>query len=151
MIKIEELYKGDLSLLPAEHRNNLTHLAGVMTHARNAFGFPMIVTSGYRTKADHERIYKGTPKSKIPWGSAHLSGCACDISDPKGRVWEFFEENFEFLKDMGLWLEDPRWTKNWVHFQTVPPKSGSRIFVPNSSKPTAPDRWSGVYDKTLYD
>jgi len=151
MIKVSELFKGDLNSIPAVHRANLANTAKIMTKARNAFGFPMIVTSGYRTKEDHERIYKGTPKDKIPWGSAHLSGCACDISDPKGLVWEFFADNFEFLKEVGLWLEDPRWTKNWVHFQTVPPKSGSRIFVPNSSKPTAPERWSGNYDKAKYD
>jgi hypothetical protein len=34
------------------------------------------------------------------------------------------------LEEAGLFMESPSKTPRWVHFQTVPPKSGKRIFIP---------------------
>ena len=35
-------------------------------------------------------------------------------------------------------MEDPRWTPTWLHVQTIPPKSGRVVFIPNSSPPLDP-------------
>ena len=50
----------------------------------------------------------------------------------------------EVLAEVGLWLEDPRWTfdpkgDHWVHLQTVPPRSGNRVFVPSDAPAKDPD------------
>ena len=45
---------------------------------------PLIITSGFRTRDDHIRIYQKKHGNKweqyIPWGSGHLTGKAVDIS-----------------------------------------------------------------------
>jgi len=150
MIKVSELYKGDLSTLPPIYRVNLEYLSTKMTQLRKAYGEPMIVTSGFRTKEAHERIYKNTHPHLIPWGSAHLTGQACDISDKGSKLWYFCRDNFPLLQELGLYLEDPRWTHgskgDWMHFQTTPPRSGKRVFIPNTSPPLSPKIWNGVYD-----
>ena len=38
--------------------------------------------------------------------------------------------NKKKLEDCGLWVENPEKTPGWVHFQTLAPKSMSRIFNP---------------------
>lgn len=91
----------------------------------------MIVTSGLRSIEDHKRIYreKGISEDKIPMGSRHLHGQACDISDPDGKLYDWCKANEVFLAEIELWMEikdsEPR-----VHFQIVPPKSGNRFFIP---------------------
>jgi hypothetical protein len=39
-------------------------------------------------------------------------------------------ENLDVLAEIGLWLEHPISTPRWCHVQTVPPKSGKRVFTP---------------------
>ena len=63
-------------------------------------------------------------------GSSHLYGCAVDIADPKGELAVWLKKNQHLLVTYGLWMEDPRYTKGWVHLQTYAPKSFNRIFIP---------------------
>lgn len=110
---------------------NLKELHKRINVIRNAYGKPMIPTSIFRSMADHLRIYtqKGiTDKSKIPMGSNHLKGCAIDIADPQGKLMEWTKENIPLLEEVGLWCEDG--ISGWCHFQSVPPKSGKRFFLP---------------------
>ncbi len=100
---------------------------------REAYGKPMIITSGYRSMQDHLRIYsaKGiTDKSKIPMKSKHLEGLACDVSDPNQELQKWCLENITILEENGLYCEDFSYSPNWIHFQIVPPKSGKRFFIP---------------------
>lgn len=121
MIKLDELLKGvKADTIPKEHLSNLNNLVFRMNQVRSKWGKPMIVTSGYRSMADHLRIYKQkgiTDPKKIPMGSKHLSGQAVDIADPKGELMEWCKANTTFLRAVGLWLEDG--TKGWVHFQSA--------------------------------
>jgi uncharacterized protein YcbK (DUF882 family) len=110
---------------------NLLLLLDKMNIVRKAYGKPMIVSSGLRTMPDHLRIYanKGiTDKNKIPMKSKHLFGQACDISDPSGKLMAWCKANVAVLEEAGLWCEDG--TVGWVHFQSVPPGSGKRFFLP---------------------
>jgi len=134
MISVKEII-GDLDIktLPQEHQDNLKALLEKMNRVRFLYGKPMTVTSGYRSMAHHLEIYakKGiTDKSKIPLKSKHLFGEAADIYDPKKELQRWCVEHESELVAIGLWCEDFSATKNWVHFQIVPPKSGKRFFMP---------------------
>lgn len=135
MITLKELVVNQT--IPEEHQANLIVLLDHMNQFRTMWGNPMTVTSGYRTKEHHIEVYKhlaakrGVPfdLAKVPMGSKHLTGEACDIHDPDGLLYAWCETNVSILEDIGLWCEvrddQPR-----VHFQIAPPKSGSRFFKP---------------------
>lgn len=134
MISIQEILKGkDLKSLPKEHQDNLVILLERINKVRIAYGKSMLVTSGYRSMQEHLDIYKRkgiTDISKIPMQSRHLYGLAVDISDPKGELDNWCQNNVKLLEEIGLWLEHPDSTPGWTHFQCSPPKSGNRFFKP---------------------
>jgi uncharacterized protein YcbK (DUF882 family) len=133
MISLKELLgKYEFVDLPKEHQDNILDLLYKINKIREAYGKPMIVTSGYRSMEDHERIYKakGVDSSKIPRKSKHLSGLAVDIADPKQELQKWCLMNVDKLESIGLWCEDFSATKNWVHLQIAPPGSGKRFFIP---------------------
>lgn len=114
-------------------QSNLMDLLERVNKLRAAYGKPMHVTSGLRTRADQIRIYaaKGiTDQSKIPFGSQHLKGTACDFADSDGALKAFVKANVPLLESIGLWCEALESTPTWLHVQTVPPKSGARFFKP---------------------
>lgn len=82
------------------------------------------MTSGYRDPAHNKKIGGAT-------SSKHMSGQAIDIHDPDKELAKFVFAKQQLLADYGLYCEDMRCTRNWVHFQNVPPKSGNRFFVPS--------------------
>lgn len=92
----------------------------------NKLGYqpPMRASSCLRSIKDQQRI---NPKAM---GSSHLYGCAVDIADPNGFLSDWLECCPEKLEDCGLWMEDPKYTKGWVHLQTYATKSFKRIFIP---------------------
>lgn len=92
----------------------------------NALGYapPMRASSCLRSLKDQERI------NPSAMGSSHLYGCAVDIADPKGELAAWLRKNQHLLVTYGLWMEDPRYTKGWVHLSSYMPKSGNRIFIP---------------------
>lgn len=119
--------------LPEEHQRNTIDLLGKINVIRELYGHMMIVSSGYRSMEDHLRIYKEkgiTDVNKIPMKSKHLSAQAIDIADPHRLLKEWVILNEKILIEVGLWCEDLSYTIGWVHFQTVPPKSGKRFFIP---------------------
>ena len=85
---------------------------------------PMYASSCLRSLKDQKRI------NPSAMGSAHLYGCAVDISDPQGRLAGWLKNHQELLVNCGLWVEDPRYTKGWVHLQSYAPKSFNRFFIP---------------------
>lgn len=93
---------------------------------------PMYFSSCLRSKERHKQIYlkKGVPENKIPWGSKHLTGQAADVSDPDGKLRHFLITTTIPWDKIGLWMEHPDYTPGWIHFQSVPPKSGKRFFIP---------------------
>lgn len=85
---------------------------------------PRRVNSGWRPPSVNAATPNAAPRSK------HMSGHAIDISDPEGDLDEWCMEHPDVLQTIGLWLEHPSATKGWCHVQTVPPKSGKRVFFP---------------------
>jgi len=82
------------------------------------------MTSGYRSP-EHNKNVGGARSSK------HMSGEAIDIYDLDRSLAKFCVLKAELLDQYGLYCEDPRCTRNWVHLQSCPPRSGSRFFIPS--------------------
>lgn len=152
MITLQELNPQNWPLTK-EQSDNLAMLLIAMNKVRQKYGKPMRITSGVRNMQDHIAIYakKGiTDLKKIPMSSKHLLGAACDVQDSKGELKKWILQNLDLIQSCGLYLEDFRWTKGWVHFQCHAPLSGKRIFLPFADTKTypmnAPDAWDGKYD-----
>jgi len=131
----ESFLKGiALNRLPAATQENLLYLASKCNLLEIAFEHDLTITSGYRSPEDQYRIYreKGvTDTSKVPMGSSHLKGLACDFADTHGLLDLFLSRNNgEMLVKLGLYLEHPDSTPGWTHIQLNAPKSGKRIFYP---------------------
>lgn len=142
-ISKDELLKGRDKQFPSEYTQevsgNLDKLLIPLNKIRDAYGKPMSVSSGWRPAAVNGSA-GGASKSK------HLVGLACDIVDSDGAVMKWVLQNLQMMKDLGIYMEDFRWTPNWVHFQLGGPGSGKRIYVPNSNPASAPSKWDGKYD-----
>lgn len=144
MIVLKELIgEKDWNQIPIDHQFNLMHLHLALNRVRQQYAKPMVVTSGYRSKEDQFRIYKeinddrkqrGLPELRVPLGSMHLRGAAADIADPDRELASWCKVNETKLYEWGLWVEDLGETENgrrsWVHLQVLPPRSGSRFFLP---------------------
>lgn len=144
-ISLAEILMGrvQFSELPKEHQDNLMDLFERINKVRNAYGKPMKVNDGYRRPQD-------APKNGAA-ASNHFKGAAIDIDDDDTLyMWNWVKNNLQLMKDIGLWMEDPRWTHGkvgtWMHFQLYPPKSGKRIYIPSTAPASAPDIWDGKYD-----
>jgi hypothetical protein len=88
--------------------------------------------SGWRPKGVNE----GTANSAA--NSRHLTGQAIDLPDADRSLAGWVADNLDVLREIGLWTEDFRWTPIWVHLQTVPPKSGRVVYIPNALPPADP-------------
>lgn len=81
----------------------------------------MIVTSGYRTP-EHNKVIGGAPNSY------HCKCMAIDVKDD-GSLVEYCRENdYQMLKDCGLWMEDGNKTVGWCHLDIHP--RNNREFKP---------------------
>jgi hypothetical protein len=150
-VTMKELLLGraDFMSLEEEVKGNLIILRERLNRLRIAVGRPFKINDGLRIRGVH-KPKNGAEKSK------HYLGQAADVDDDDTAwLWEWCKANLDTLKEIGLWLEDPRWTHGavgtWMHFQIVPPDSGRRIYVPSTAPASAPDLWDGVYDRKKYD
>lgn len=111
---------------------NLRILCDKMNEVRNAYGSPMIITSGLRSEAQQQQLISDG-KSNAP-KSHHLSGEACDIADSDKKLTEWVKNNMPLMEQIGLWFEDFGHTPTWVHFQICQYSSWkpgkSRTFIP---------------------
>lgn len=145
MITKQELLQGrdisHASEYSQEISDNLDQLLEVLNKVRAEYGKPIIVNSGWRPPS----INSQTPGAAT--NSAHCLGLAVDFKDDDGSIMKWVLNNLQLMKDLGIYLEDFRWTNTWTHMGLVVPKSKNRIFVPNATRAVAPNRWSGTYDK----
>lgn len=141
----DELLKGRDKQYPMDYTqiisDNLDRLLVPMNKARDAYGHPMVVNSGWRPPA----INAATPGAAAH--SKHMVGLAVDIADPNGDVRRWVLANLDLMQELCLYFEDWKWTPGWTHFQLGGPASGKRIFVPSTAAPTAPTAWDGKYDE----
>lgn len=62
--------------------------------------------------------------------SNHKEGRAVDRYDPDGAIDDWCLHHLADLAQCGIWIESPTATVHWSHWQSVPPKSGVRVFMP---------------------
>ena len=94
-------------------------LMAALERVRERYGKPMLVTSGYRCALHNAEI--GGAKY-----SAHKEGKAADIADPQGELASLLTP--ETCAELGIWIEDPRATRGWVHITIRP--AAQRVFWP---------------------
>jgi len=90
------------------------------------------VNSGWRPLAVNDATANSGKQSR------HITAEAVDIADPDRQLAAWCLDNLDVLDELGLWMEDPRWTPTWVHVQTQPPKSEKRVYVPSAKPPLVP-------------
>ena len=127
MIVLKELNPHNYPTTPIIDKQ-LATLLERMNEIRDAYGKPMIVTSGLRSD-DQQAALIAQGKSNAKH-SKHLAGLACDIKDCDGELKKWVNENAKCLEKIGLWCEDFAYTPTWVHFQCTPPASLKRFFIP---------------------
>lgn len=93
-----------------EISDNLDKLLIPLNKFREAYGKPMITSSGWRPSAINKQI-GGAAKSN------HTRGMAADFVDKDGELAKFAKKMDEEgkLKEWGLWLENPNNTPGWLH------------------------------------
>lgn len=143
----DKKYKQDYT---QEISDNLDKLLIPINKLRDAYGIALQVNSGWRPPAINLSTPGAAPHSK------HMVGLAVDINDPNGKLRDWCLQNLQMMKDLGIYMEDFRWTSvsnsgGWVHWQLGPPKSGKRIFVPSAARSQFPNVWSGQYDSQYDD
>jgi hypothetical protein len=125
LISLEEVVgsypKDDISPMM---RANLSKLLDALNKFRQAYGKPMVVSSGLRTEAQNAKLSNSGKKS------AHLTGEACDFRDPDGAIKLFVLGKPQILVDCDLYMEHPEATPTWIHLGVRRPPSGNRIFRP---------------------
>jgi len=97
------------------------------------------VNSGWRPPSINEQIKNAAKRSN------HLIGRAVDVRDIDRSLATWVADNADILLVCDLYCEDFRWTPTWVHFQTVPPGSGRRIYIPSTAPaldPGFPVTWA---------
>jgi hypothetical protein len=128
MISLADYYMGrDVEYgheLDQVKRENAEQTVAKVNLLLEAFGEDRKVNSGFRPAAVNGATPGAAAKSK------HMTCQACDLEDHDGDLDEWALDHPEILEQIGLWQEHPSATKNWAHFQIVPPKSGKRVFYP---------------------
>lgn len=91
------------------------------------------VASGWRPKGVNDATANAAQSSR------HITAEAVDLPDGDRTLVEWAVDNPDVLEEIGLWMEDPRWTRSWLHLQTVPPKSKKLVFIPSTAPASDPD------------
>lgn len=127
-LKLSDYYMGRDKLhrkeLTRELRANARETLRRVNRLLRRAGLMRKITSGWRPAAINDTV-PGAAK-----GSKHLSCIAVDLEDRNGALDAWCMANLETLEALGLWLEHPDATPGWCHLQTLPPRSGSRVFYP---------------------
>ena len=102
----------------------LERLQTLETEYVKSGGLPFHVNSGLRSLEQQMKINPAAMHSK------HLTGAAADIGDSDSKLYTCVIDNMPVVEAIGFWMEDKAHTPTWLHFQTQPPKSGHRWFIP---------------------
>ena len=136
----EKLYGDEFT---EEISDNLEELLLFMQLFEAGLEVSFEVASGWRPPALNGRVH-GAKKS------LHQYGLACDISDRDGKLRQKCLGNLGLAQKLGIYFEDFRWTRGWVHMQIRPPRSRKRIFIPYADQTAYPmnaaEAWDGSYD-----
>lgn len=130
MITLADYFMGRDAEYPLAMSPQIEHNAEITVQLANAllarFGQWRKVNSGWRPPQVNASTQNAAPNSK------HMTAQAIDLADPDGDLddWLMSDPGQRALEEIGLWMEHPASTKSWTHLQTVPPRSGRRVFFP---------------------
>lgn len=129
MITVKEYLMGrdDEYPLSLTQAYNMAELLAAVNFLRARWGESLYVNSGYRPGRFNKEA-GGAPKSP------HLMCQAIDFADADGAFATWCMEHPKLLTQLGLYMEDPAYTKGWVHLQTMRPASGNLVFVPYAKR-----------------
>lgn len=103
---------------------NATNLLEQLSLLEEELHVIFILNSGYRPEAMIEKgLLPGCPHD------AHSTCQGIDLHDPDLAISGMLVWNQAFLEKVGLYMESPQSAKTHLHLQSVPPKSGKRIFI----------------------
>jgi hypothetical protein len=89
------------------------------------------VSSGWRPAA----INQATSGAAL--SSNHIKCLAVDIVDlAPFPLMKLILANLDKAAKHDMYFEDFNYTPSWVHIQIIKPKSGKRIYIPNSNPPS---------------
>lgn len=125
MLKREDILMGrdKQSPLTKEMEKNLENLLKAVNGLLKHYNSPVKVSSGYRPPQINQSV--GGARQ-----SAHTTCEAVDLADPNGYLCNWILNNIHLLKQFGLYMENPMFTKGWVHLQIRPTRSGNIVFLP---------------------
>lgn len=127
MLELRDLNEHNYPTTPGIDAN-LNTLLERLRVIEKAYGIDFIVTSGLRSQAQQEGLIADGKSHAMH--SKHCIGASADLSDSEGKLKKWCLENVKLFEDMGLWMEDFKYTAQWMHCQIYPPKSGNRFFIP---------------------
>ncbi len=124
LISAQLLSSASLTVALANDLLDAARAAGLRLVNSPRTGTP--ISSGWRPPDVNAAIPNAAVNSK------HLTAQAVDLYDPDGELdeWLMSQPGQLLLGQLGLWMEHPSATKGWAHVQTVPPRSGRRVFYP---------------------
>ena len=95
---------------PSFIKENLEKLIEFLNPLREAWGSPIIITSGYRSRELNE-ILNGSSTS------AHCAGWAVDMVPQNGKIDEFKQFVKDYLKDKEFdqYIDEASGNSSWVH------------------------------------
>lgn len=120
MITKKELFQCCFGGQPDENDPRIDEILNKLNIVRKHYGKPLIPSCFYRSK--EWDIKKGRSGK-----STHCQLMAVDFKDD-GKFAKWCLDNLGILAQAGLWMEDPRYTKGWVHLDSKPRKN--RVFIP---------------------
>jgi hypothetical protein len=129
VLTIEEYLCG-LTPTLRENAETIVEKANKFLEAAANDGIPSyspVLASGWRPDRYNHLIPNSAKKSR------HITCEAVDLRDPDGFLAAFAKRRIDLLEELGLYMEDPRYTPKWVHLQTRAVPSGNRIFIPYRS------------------
>lgn len=145
---LTEYFGAHIGVAPAEHYENASKLLAKVNTVLAAFvadGGKLVIDpdtgtliSGAKGGSGDGGYRLATSATGAP-NSRHKTGQAVDVYDPERKLARWVLQHQPFVhQQLGLSIERPEWTPNWVHFQSVPPGSGVFAFIPDSSPAKAP-------------
>ena len=95
---------------PPSIKENLEKLIEFLNPLREAWGSPIIITSGYRS-LELNKVLNGSSTS------AHVAGWAVDMVPQNGKINEFKQFVREYLKDKEFdqYIDEASGNSSWVH------------------------------------
>lgn len=124
MISVKEYLKDREITHPIslEMAVNMSDLLSRVNYLFGRLNLRASVSSGYRPVEMNNRINNAAKES------THTICKGIDLVDPYGKIGLLLLARQDLLKECGLWLENPVYTKSWAHLDTK--ERINRVFNP---------------------